>query len=252
MVGSYNGYKQYGHGGLSSSFTSQISFVPELNLFYVMLSNSEELQTHNEVSEIVNAVLNDEKLYRNEDSINEVVLDREILEEYTHEYYSKYYGAYFKFTIKDNQLYCNDVTPLTPVSENSFVAYDNKTKFIFLRQKGGRPILYLDTPEYSFKTTLINRYENRDLIRFTGTFYNDELDVYYTIKESDGHLITEAPNGETIKLFHFYGRDVYGDILFFNHLLYKKDFSGFYVSSAGTGDKYVRRMRDVEFVKVDL
>lgn len=252
FVGNFHGYKKFGHGGLTASFTSQINFVPELNLLYVMLSNSHELNTSDYILEIVDSVLDNREPVYSENDIEEVVVSREILEQYTHEYYAPDYGSTFKFTIRDDQLICNDLTSLTPVSENSFYLNDSyDTKFVFIQERGDKPTLYLDTPARSIKTRLIKRDEDKDLKRFTGTYYSVELDVYYTIEENDGQLVTETVNGDLINLYHFSGKEVFGDAFFFTYLMFKQDFSGFSVSSSDGGrDKSYRRMRDVEFVRV--
>lgn len=251
IVGSYQGQKTFGHSGLISSFRSEMFFIPDSGLTYIMISNNDDISPLDYTTKIIDILINKD-LTVEKTLFEEIVVKQDILEHYTKSYHLEEFGMILDFTIKNSVLFINETTPLVPIKENIFYTPSYNIKFTFQNRKDRNPLLFVEYYGQTFKTKIVNSNNKKSLQRFIGTYYSNELDAQLIIEFQGDNLIVRNKSGNTTRLVHFYGNKLYGDAYYIAYIDFNKSLTGFSVSSAsGESNILSRRSRNIEFVKMD-
>lgn len=259
-IGDFNGYTSYGHDGNTASFKSEILVVPELDLSYIFLSNNKNIHPLDFTSKVLDIIVN-EKVYVYESvDINEnYIISDKTIENYSNKYYIEELGLTLEFDVKNGKLVLSSNSPfsrkgnLIPLNDNTFYNDTFSTKYIFLNESHSTPNLYMESQDITYKARRITDTKENELHKYIGTFYNDELDIIYTIELNNNQLSTTTKDGQVIELYCFSSNILYGDSWYFTHLSFKNNYTEFSLSAASNsrGTTAGSSARNIKFLKIE-
>ena len=217
-VGEYRGLKTVGHKGFTESFDTYMVRFPEQKFSVICLANLEihssrlamkvaDLYLADELEPVASAQPKPEPVQR-----TEVALDASVLDVYTGPYRFDF-GLLVNIKKQNNRLMMEaDKQPtveLLPESETKFFMKGVDVQISFSRDESGKVTgLTLHQMGQNMQAKRIRSDEAKlpeRLVEFVGEYYNDELQVTYTVVLNEGRLSVRAPRAFESQLRHIQG-----------------------------------------------
>lgn len=235
-VGEYKGLQQYQHGGADIAHRSMLVYFPEIRSGVIALSNNASF-SGSIAYRIADAFfkdhlkVQDEK--KEENNNDEIALTDEILKKYVGKYRAEAIGLIIEYKLEGGKLIAypsgQSSLALKPVSENSFNyagieasvqfnindegAYNSAT-----HTQGGSDLELSKLPPFnpSLET----------LAEYTGTYFSEELEIFYTIALEDSTLTAIHRNMEKINLTPADVDSFSGSVLFIGEVAFQRNDKG--------------------------
>lgn len=255
----------YEHGGSWAGFLSQVTYYPDREVAYILISNRNPSGVYVDEA-LFNIVLErEEKEGSAEQQAGakhaEVEIDRKILQNYVGLYkidWPQFKNKAIRVDEVDGYLVIRmpweDQFRVYPESETKFFYKNADIQFSFLQDDHGKTnrLVYhwkgSDNPPFWKLENDVSTYtEINDLY---GDYYSDELHTIYGIKNKDGRLIAEHIQNGDIQLFQL-DRDHYiASEWWFTALTVERDKEDKIVGIRVSGDS--DNIRNLSFVKCEI
>ncbi len=252
-VGVYKGLKRYAHNGADVAHRAGMVYYPELNSGVIALSNNSGFSSG--IIYPITDVFFKDKLKEEEKVAQDTEateVDANTLKQYAGKYKAEGIGLIIEYKLEDENLVAyvtgQSGKKLKPTSDSTF-AYegvdasvlfhlikDNKSEEA-VHTQGGSELMLKRLPPYAPALS--------ELQKFTGEYFSEELETFYTIVVKDSFLIAEHRNMKDIKLTPTEDDTFSGDVFFLGEVAFKKDkagkVNGFTVSNGRTKGIYFQR-----------
>jgi len=251
-VGEQNGLKRYAHTGADIAHRAAMFYYPEINSGVIALSNNGSFDAGGIAADIADIYFKDH--FVSEEAEEETIADSsddklftvsdEMMEAYAGKYKAESIGMIIEYKYENGTLVAyptgQSSIDLTPTSEHVFKYNSIDATVTFnlegdasnsaVHNQGGSEFELVRIPDFDPSLEALKAY--------TGKFYSDELETFYTITLKDSFLIAEHRNLKDIKLTPTENDTFSGDVFFMNELLYKKEengeFSSFTINNGRT------------------
>lgn len=240
-VGEYRGLKRYSHTGADIAHRAGMIYYPEINSGIIALSNNASFNAGGLARDIADIffedhfteVENDEETSEESTDDTSFTVSEEMMEKYVGKYKAEAIGLIIEYKLEEGELIAYPVgqssLKLTPTAEHVFkyntieatVTFNldaNNESKTAIHVQGGSDIELIRIPD--FDPSL------EELELYTGKYYCDELETFYTLKVKDSSLIAEHRNLKDIKLSATENDTFSGDIYFMSEVAFKKDQNG--------------------------
>jgi CubicO group peptidase (beta-lactamase class C family) len=253
-VGEYRGLKRYAHNGADIAHRAGMIYYPEINSGVIALSNHAGFSS-GVIYPLTDLFFKDhlEKEEEEENKDNEAIeVDAKTLKQYVGKYKAESIGLVIEYKLEDGNLVAypggQSSRKLTPTSDSTFTYENIEASVLFhhlkddkseeaVHTQGGSNLLLDRLPPFDPALA--------DLEKYTGKYFSDELETFYTIVVKDSALVAEHRNLKDIKLSPTETDTFSGDIFFMGEVAFKKDNSGkvnaFTVSNGRTKGIYFQR-----------
>lgn len=216
-IGNYRGLKTVSHGGAFVGFRADCIRFPEQRFSVIVFANRGDANPTGMGYRVADVFLKDE--YRLEKGTSGstagkpahefITLSSEQLEKYTGNYWNSERSYSREIIIKNDTLRYrrseNSESVLRPISENEFkligtgadivVSFDTEeigNRTLSYSVDGGKPVTLVSyTPV---------RYSTKELKRFSGSYYSEELDVIYDLRMKEDALVLYVNGRESSPL----------------------------------------------------
>lgn len=243
----YKGIDIVFHGGGTNSYRSYVLHVPKHKLSFICLSNKGNgADLLDVIYKSLEIVLKDEI----KETKNEKIVRGKELKKYEGTY-EMYPGKYLKFSVKEDNLYCQELgseyeTKLSIVNGNTFKdPVISLYKFVFLDDR--LDFYGADIVRNCFKTKIdiVSSHNLDDLQNYTGLYKNKELNAIYELKVDKTSLV--AVNSlHKIILKPLSKNSFYSPVYFFSKVDFIK------VNNKVTGFKVSgQNLKNILFEKID-
>jgi len=203
--GSHKGLKTVEHGGSLAGYRTYLIRYPEQNFSVIVLANVSGFNSGGKAREVAEVFLKD-RFIGNPEPVRtsgggeekpSVTLTEAELRPFVGKYFDRETGIVLDVTLENGGLmFQRDETPKVPmvaVSRNSFRVNDPPVRLVatFDLRTTGRPMLSADIeggPTLKFEAYTPASYGPRDLERFAGRYYSEEVDAFYELKVKAGQL----------------------------------------------------------------
>lgn len=235
----YRGLKMYAHTGADVAHRAAMFYYPEINAGVIALSNNGSFNASGIARDIADIYFDEnfteDKSEEEEENTEEesYEVSEEIMKKYVGKYKAESIGLIIEYKFEEGNLVAyptgQSSIKLTPTSEHVFT-YDSIEATVTFS---------LDDEDVSNTAVHVQGGSDFELVRiadfdpsieelelYTGKFYCDELETFYTIKVKDSSLIAEHRNLKEIKLVPTENDTFSGDIFFMNELAFKKNHNG--------------------------
>ncbi|MCO4822407.1 MAG: beta-lactamase family protein, partial [Flavobacteriaceae bacterium] len=238
-IGEHNGLKRYAHTGADIAHRAAMYYYPEIKAGVIALSNNGSFGAGGIASDIAEIYFKDhftedetEAETPSEEAASFTVSE-DLLKNYVGKYKAASIGLIIEYKLEEGQLIAYPVgqssLKLIPTSEHVFkyetidatVTFNLDSEDISntaVHVQGGSDFELVRIPD--FDPSL------EELEMYTGKFYCDELETFYTLKIKDSSLIAEHRNLKSIKLEPTEDNTFSGDIFFMSEVAFKKDENG--------------------------
>lgn len=223
----------YEHGGSWAGFLSQVTYYPNQDAAYILISNRNPSDVY--VDENLFNILLDRNEKEGLEEVkkgvkhNEVEIDSKILQDYAGLYkieWPQFKDKAIKVEVVDGYLVIHmpweEQYRLYPESDNKFFHKDADIHYSFLRDDKGKVnrLIYhwkgSDNPPFWKLENDVSMYT--DINDFYGNYYSDELKTIYNIKNQDGLLVAENIQNGSIQLVQVDRDNYIGDKWWFTSL----------------------------------
>jgi len=236
-VGEYRGLKRYSHGGADIAHRAMLTYFPEINSGVITLSNNASFDggmANNLIDLYFKDKLEAEEEEEAEDEESgEVVVSDEVLNSYAGTFKFEEIPMAVEFTVTDGilngQPTGQESVVLTPTSDTVFVNDQFKVEIIFKTTADGS----VDSAAFSqgganftlnrippFKPTI------EELQAYSGKYFSEELETFYSIKVQDSSLFAVLRNFEDIALSTVEKDNFTADVFFIQEMVFTRDDSG--------------------------
>ena len=251
-VSEYKGLKRYSHGGADIAHRAMLIYFPDINSGVVTLSNNASFSgsVANQIVDIFFAdrIATEEEI---EDSISFKV-DEKILEQYIGKYKAIAIGLIIEYKLEDGILVAyptgQSSLKLTPKSDSTFVYEKIDASLVFHASVESKSSSARHTQNGNdYELTRIPDFNPSftDLEDYTGKYFCEELETFYTILVKDSSLFAVHRNLKDIKLSPTEDDTFRGDVFFMGEVAFKKsekgDINAFTVSNGRTKGIYFQR-----------
>ena len=223
------GLVHYIHGGSWGGYLSQVSYYPEMDLAYILISNRDPSGVG--VDEDILNVLLGKKLKIEDDTKEkvkqriEVEIDPDLLQDYIGTY-KWFENSTFEIGRTKTHLVVHfpwgDDVIVYPESLNKFFRKDFDVQFTFLRDEHGKVnrLIYrfLGEDNLPFKKLDSDVSGYLDVTAFLGDYYSHELQVTYKVKIENNRLIVENLQNEDVMLLQIDKDNYLGDKWWFTKI----------------------------------
>ncbi len=256
-VGKYKGLQRYIHGGADIAHRAMMMYFPEINSGVITLSNNASFSGNiaNEIADLFFADDLIEKEIEDEasktDSEN-FELSGEIMEKYVGKFKAISIGLVIEYKMEEGKLVAHPTgqssLALEAISKTSFKYEKIDATVVFKTDKDGNSIEAVHTQggkNYELEKLPPFDPSFEQLQAYTGKFYSEELETFYTIKVKDSGLIAEHRNLKDIKFSPIEEDTFGGDVFFIGEVVFEKNKNGLVESlSISNG-----RTKGIRFVK---
>ncbi len=253
-VGKYKGLQRYAHGGADIAHRAMLTYFPEINSGVIALSNNSSF-SGSVANEIADLFFTDKFIEEDDDDdkVSESVkVDQEILKSYVGKYKAASIGLVIEYKLEDEALVAyptgQSSLKLEPISNTNFsyagidatVAFsadDNSKSTGAVHTQGGSDIEL--TKLSPFAPTPLQ------LEIYTGKYFSEELETFYTIIVKDSAIVAEHRNLKDIILSPVEEDAFSGDVSFMGDIVFKRNTQGivnaFTVSNGRTKGIYFEK-----------
>jgi hypothetical protein len=243
-VTEYNGRSVVQHGGAFVGFRAQLVHFPKENLAIVVLANRSDAQPSKRARAIADVVFGDktEKEGPENKKSSRYSTTKQELESYVGSYWSEKNLEYQNIMLKNDTLYTGTYA-LKPIALKEFsVVVAPDIKIVFSDKSLSINLPGRDIQQYILSDKIL--FTTGELEPFTGSYYSNELKVYYTIHLKDDELILSINDTEISPLQQGKG-DVFAndDLGSFEFMRLNGEVSGFILGSG--------RVKNMKFDRVD-
>jgi len=219
-IANHKGLKQIYHAGMIAGFRAVFMYYPEEHLKLICLANVATINPENVCNKIVDILLKDklQPTIVEQKTLVKIIDTGDIVQfcgHYQNIEKQQIYSIYIENTQLISELYA--VNPLNLYSKTIYDQVDTnvfkrKTGFLeanieFMRngtKRWDKLIVHEDNGEkILFKRINISDISSKQLQKFAGHYYSDELDTYYTIEVVDDHLLIIIKRIEKIQLNYY-------------------------------------------------
>ena len=233
-VSEYKGLKRYAHNGADIAHRAGMVYYPELNSGVIALSNNSGFSTG--IIYPLTDVFFKDKLKEEEKEAKDsetTEVDVNTLKQYAGKYKAEGIGLIIEYKLEDGNLVAyvtgQSSRKLTPTSDSSFTYAGVEASVLFhlikenkseeaVHTQGGSDLALKRLPPYDPSLS--------ELQKFTGQYFSEELETFYTIVVKDSTLVAEHRNLKDIKLSPTEEDTFTGDVFFFGEVAFKKDKAG--------------------------
>jgi len=251
-IGEYRGLKRYAHGGADIAHRAMMTYFPEINSGVITLSNNASFST-GVTRDLVDLYFED-KLEPEEEEANTDEsetetgthsVSEEILATYVGKYKIEAIGMIIEYSIADGALMSEATGQpemgLTAVNDSTFTYNGVEATVLFKRDsdagtttavhtQGGTDYVLDRLPPYEASMA--------DLAEYSGKYFSEELETFYTIKLKDSSLIAALRNLEDIELSTSEKDNFSADVFFIQEMIFKRNdegtINGFEISNGRT------------------
>ena len=210
-VNDYKGLKQYAHGGADIAHRAMLMYFPEIRSGVVTLSNNASFP--GSIAGSVADAFFSEHLEEEDDDddeeaeTDELTVSEEILEKYAGKYRAASIGLIIEYKLEDGSLVAyptgQSSLKLEPTSETSFDYVGVPASIVFNSDDDGNYNSATHTQGGSdIELTKLPPFDPNPeaLADYTGRYFSEELETFYTISVKDSALIASHRNMEDIDL----------------------------------------------------
>jgi CubicO group peptidase (beta-lactamase class C family) len=251
-VGEYRGLKRYSHGGADIAHRAMLTYFPEINSGVITLSNNASFST-GVANDLVNLYFED-KLEKEEgeevedDSENEdgtYTVSEEILTTYVGKFKLESLGMIMEYSLEEGSLMSkvsgqSDLN-LTAITDSTFTYNGIEATALFKKDATGIVNKVIHTQGgQDYELERLPPYEASldELTEYSGKYFSEELETFYTIKLKDSTLIAELRNFEDIELNTAEKDNFSADVFFIQEMVFKRNgqgaINGFEISNGRT------------------
>ena len=235
-VGEYKGLQQYHHRGADIAHRATLVYFPEIRSGVIALSNNASFST-NIAYRIADVFFKDNLKAvdeENEENNNdEIALTDEILKKYVGKYTAKAIGLIIEYKLEDGKLVAyptgQSSLPLKPSSKNSFdyVGIEASVQFN-IDDKGEYDSATYTQDGSDLELSKLSPFNPslETLAEYTGTYFSEELETFYTIALEDSTLTALHRNMENIKLTPADDDNFSGSVFFMDEVAFQRNNEG--------------------------
>lgn len=235
-VDEYKGLKRYAHGGADIAHRAMLVYFPEIRSGVITLSNNASFSGNN-AYRIIDAFFKD---YLEEDEPEKdkeltvaVVVNEESLKKYIGKFRADAIGMVIEYKLEDGALVAyptgQSSLKLEPTSENSFNYIGVEASLVFNSDEQGNYNLATHTQggsDLEFKRLPPFDPSLELLADYTGKYFSEELETFYTLTVKDSSLTALHRNMEDIKLSPTDIDTFSGSIYFMGEVAFKRNAKG--------------------------
>ncbi len=237
-VSDYKGLKRYAHGGADIAHRAIMAYFPEIRSGVVTMSNNASFPRSN-AYRIADLFFKDhykeeeEKKEDEQEGSDGFSVDIETLRRYVGKFKATEISFVIEFKLEDGQLVAYPVgqssLKMEPTSENSFDYIGVEASIVFegdgegnfnkaVHTQGGSDMEFERFPPFDPSPEQMEEY--------TGRFFSEELETYYSITVKDSALTAEHRNMEDIKLTPVEEDSFNGSAFFLREVAFQRDNRG--------------------------
>lgn len=240
-VGEYRGLKRYMHSGADIAHRAVMAYFPEINSGVIALSNNASF-SGGIGRDLVDLYFED-KLEQDEEeeSTDEVATEtgkhtvsEEILSTYVGNYKIEAIGLIMQYSIADDGTLMSEATGqselgLTAVNDSTFTYNGVEATVLFKRNSDGGVTTAVHTQgAEDYVLDRLPPYEASmdDLAEYSGKYFSEELETFYTIRLKDSSLVAGLRNFEDIELSTSEKDNFSADVFFIQEMVFKRNEEG--------------------------
>ena len=201
----YKGYDMVAHNGGMLGFRADLVRFPKERLSVIVLANHADIHSTYYAQQVVDLFLPSKEIKEEKRQLTPTSLSKKHGERLSGKYFSHDINNWRKISWEDDTLYYDSGnehyrTPLRKVDENEFFidAFDLPAS---LRFEGDR--LYMD---YGWTKKTFTKFDDsqptlEDLRKYHGTYYSQELNIYYKVYKKEDKVYVQIKNNEPILVF---------------------------------------------------
>jgi CubicO group peptidase (beta-lactamase class C family) len=251
-VGEYRGLKRYSHGGADIAHRAMLTYFPEINSGVIALSNNASFST-GIANDLVNLYFEDKLEKEDEeddegDSENEdgtYAVSEDILTSYVGKFKLEDLGMIMEYSLEDGSLVSKvsgqSDLKLTAITDSTFTYIGVDATALFKKNGEGKVNMVIHSQGgEDYELVRLPPYEAslNELTEYSGKYFSEELETFYTIKLKDSTLIAELRNFEDIELKTAEKDNFSADVFFIQEMAFKRDerglINGFEISNGRT------------------
>ncbi len=257
-VGAFNGLKRYSHTGADIAHRAAMQYYPEINSGVIALSNNGSFTSGAIASDLAELYFADSLTLEEDqttqaDSLSETVtVAQEILEGYLGKFKFQEIPIVLEFTIEDGVLQGQptgqDAVALTPESDTTFVNNKFEVKIVFNTAADGttNAAAFSQGPaNYTLERIPPFNPNAEEIQGYTGRYFCDELETFYTLKVVDSTLTATHKNMKDINLTPLEQDSFTTSVFFMQEVSFKRDDSGSVIGFQVANG----RTKGIDFVK---
>ncbi len=255
-VGEYKGLKRYAHGGADIAHRAMLIYFPEIKSGVVTLSNNATF-SRSDAYRIADIFFKEDLKEEPEEEVaaketDSIRVDVETLKKYVGKFKAESIGLVIDFKLEDRDLVAyptgQSSRKMIPISDNTFNYEGLEATIAFtvdedgscnaaVHTQGGSDLDFVRIPPFdpSFD----------ELDAYTGRYYSEEIETFYTIVVKDSALTAQHRNMEDITLSPTEEDTFSGDVFFIGEVAFRRDrqrnIYAFTVSNGRTKGVYFER-----------
>jgi len=233
-VDEYKGLKMYAHSGADIAHRAMMVYLPDIKAGVITLSNNSSFSGDNayKIIDVFFSEYLEKDETENEDE-EDYVVNEETLEKYVGKYKSESVSMIIEYKLEDGVLVAypsgQSSLNLVPTSENAFDYSGIEASVVFESDDNGDYNLSTHTQggtDLEFKRMAPFNSTFESLGDYTGRYFSEELETFYSLTVKDSMLTAMHRNMEDITLFPT-AWDVFdGDVNFIGEVAFKRDAKG--------------------------
>jgi CubicO group peptidase (beta-lactamase class C family) len=251
-VGEYRGLKRYSHGGADIAHRAMLTYFPEINSGVITLSNNASFST-GVANDLANLYFKDklekEVMEEGEDDSEKengkYTVSEEILTTYVGKFKLESLGMIMEYSLEEGSLVSkvsgqSDLN-LTAITDSTFTYNGIDATALFKKDADGginRVIHSQGGEDYELERLPPYEATLAELTEYSGKYFSEELETFYTIKLKDSTLVAELRNFENIELSTAEKDNFSADAFFIQEMVFKRDdlgtINGFEISNGRT------------------
>jgi CubicO group peptidase (beta-lactamase class C family) len=201
FVDNYKGIPRVSHSGVDASYQSYVGAFPQQNISLIITSNNSSINGGGMVRALTEICLKEfikeNPIPKTNTSLTSkrkkpITLNTKILEKFEGYYWNKEDRYSRQISIlNDTLFYIRDTgnkTALIPVGNLEFEMASKDYPSVLFRDNK-MSVKFKDGYTIEFSEYKPSNYDAKSLSKFTGTFYSEELNSYYTLSVSSGQLV---------------------------------------------------------------
>jgi CubicO group peptidase (beta-lactamase class C family) len=258
-IGEYKGLKRYAHGGADIAHRAMMTYFPEINSGVITLSNNASFST-GVARDLVDLYFEDKLEQEEEEESTDATetetgthsVSEEILATYLGKYKIEAIGMIMEYSIADGTLMSEATGQpemgLTAVNDSTFTYNGVEATVLFKKDSDGGVTTAVHTQggeDYVLDRLPPYEASMDDLAEYSGKYFSEELETFYTIKLKDSSLVAGLRNLEDIELATSEKDNFSADVFFIQEMVFKRNeegtINGFEISNG--------RTKGVSFVK---
>ncbi len=235
-VGAYKGLKRYAHTGADIAHRACLYYFPEIRGGVITLSNNASFATAlaNQMVDIFfSEHLEQAEPEEEKENAETVTVAEDILKHYTGKYLAEEMGLVIEYILEDGNLVAHPTgqspLPLEPTTDTSFQYRGIEASVVFhpdaegkytraTHTQGGSDILLTRMPDYDPSPEALAEY--------SGKYFSEELETFYTLTVKDSLLIAQHRNLEDIELIPGKADHFNGNVFFFGEIAFERNNGG--------------------------